>query len=64
VFEDWEAPHDALEVLLQDRYGGMYDNFVRDHGIDILERREDVTEEVVGRSGTSGRTRSGSGSGS
>jgi Asp-tRNA(Asn)/Glu-tRNA(Gln) amidotransferase A subunit family amidase len=49
VFEDWETPHDALEVLLQDRYGGMYDNFVRDHGIDLLERRGDVTEEVVSR---------------
>ena len=49
VFEDWETPHDALEVLLQDRYGGMYDNFRRDHDVDILERREDVTEEVVSR---------------
>jgi amidase len=49
VFEDWETPHDALEVLLQDRYGGMYDNFVRDHGIDLLERREEITEEVVSR---------------
>jgi Asp-tRNA(Asn)/Glu-tRNA(Gln) amidotransferase A subunit family amidase len=49
VFEDWETPHDALEVLLQDRYGGMYDDFRRDHGIDLLERREDVTEEVVSR---------------
>jgi Asp-tRNA(Asn)/Glu-tRNA(Gln) amidotransferase A subunit family amidase len=49
VFEDWETPHDALEVLLQDRYGGMYDNFVRDYDIDLLERREDVTEEVVSR---------------
>jgi len=49
VFEDWERPHDALEVLLQDRYGGMYDNFVRDYDIDLLERREDVTGEVVSR---------------
>ena len=49
VFEDWETPHDALEVLLQDRYGGMYDNFVRDYDVDLLERREDVTEEVVSR---------------
>jgi len=49
AFEDWETPHDALEVLLQDRYGGMYDNFVRDYDIDLLERREDVTEEVVSR---------------
>jgi Asp-tRNA(Asn)/Glu-tRNA(Gln) amidotransferase A subunit family amidase len=49
VFEDWDVPHDALEVLLQDRYGGMYDNFVRDHDVDLLECREDVTEEVVSR---------------
>jgi Asp-tRNA(Asn)/Glu-tRNA(Gln) amidotransferase A subunit family amidase len=49
AFEDWETLHDALEVLLQDRYLGMYDNFVRDHDIDILDRREDVTEEVVSR---------------
>ncbi len=49
VFGDWETPHDALEVLLQDRYGGMYDDFVRDYDIDLLERREEVTEEVVSR---------------
>jgi Asp-tRNA(Asn)/Glu-tRNA(Gln) amidotransferase A subunit family amidase len=49
VFEDWETPHDALEILLQDRYLGMYDNFARDHGIDVLDRHEEVTEEVVSR---------------
>ncbi|MEF8841634.1 MAG: amidase [Haloarculaceae archaeon] len=49
MFEDWGTPHGALEVLLQDRYGGMYDDFVRDYGIDLLERRADVTEEVVSR---------------
>lgn len=48
VFTDWTRPHDALEVLLQDRYRGMYENFIRDEGIDLLERT-DVTEEVVSR---------------
>lgn len=48
VFEDWTHLHDALEVLLQDRYRGMYENFIRDKGIDLLERR-DVTEEVASR---------------
>jgi Asp-tRNA(Asn)/Glu-tRNA(Gln) amidotransferase A subunit family amidase len=50
VFEDdWKRLHDALEVLLQDRYRGMHDNFVRDHGIDMLDRRDEVTEEVISR---------------
>jgi Asp-tRNA(Asn)/Glu-tRNA(Gln) amidotransferase A subunit family amidase len=50
VFEaDWRTLDDALETLLQDRYGGMYDEFVRERGIDLLERRGDVTEEVVSR---------------
>jgi len=48
VFKDWTHPHDALEVLLQDRYRGMYENFFRDEGIDLLER-QDVTEEVSSR---------------
>jgi len=50
VFEQsWDDLHDALEVLLQERYRGMYDDLQRTRGIDLLEHREDVTEEVVSR---------------
>jgi Asp-tRNA(Asn)/Glu-tRNA(Gln) amidotransferase A subunit family amidase len=46
---DWEGLHDALEVLLQDRYLGMHDNFKRDQDLDLLEHSEDVTDEVISR---------------
>lgn len=46
---DWDWLHDPLEVLLQERYWGMYDTFKRDLGLDLLARREDVTDEVVSR---------------
>lgn len=46
---DWETLHHAQEVLLQDRYLGLYDNLKRDAGIDLLDRREEVTNEVVSR---------------
>ena len=50
VFEQsWDELHDALEVLLQERYRGMYDDLQRNQGIDLLEHRADVTEEVVSR---------------
>jgi Asp-tRNA(Asn)/Glu-tRNA(Gln) amidotransferase A subunit family amidase len=50
VFEQsWTELHDAIEVLLQERYRGMYDNLKRDLDIDLLEHRDDVTEEVVSR---------------
>ncbi len=48
-FDDWETPHDAIETLLQDRYLGLYDNLRRDEGIDLLDRREEVTAEVISR---------------
>jgi len=47
--QSWEELHDAIEVLLQERYRGMYDNMRRDLDIDLLEHREDVTEEVISR---------------
>jgi Asp-tRNA(Asn)/Glu-tRNA(Gln) amidotransferase A subunit family amidase len=46
---DWETLHDAQETLLQDRYLGLYDSLKRDQGIDLLDRREAVTDEVVSR---------------
>jgi Asp-tRNA(Asn)/Glu-tRNA(Gln) amidotransferase A subunit family amidase len=50
VFEaSWDDLHDALEVLLQERYRGMYDDFLRNREVDLLERRDDVTEEVISR---------------
>lgn len=49
VFErTWEELHDALEVLLQERYRGMYHRLQQD-GIDLLEHREEVTREVISR---------------
>ncbi|MDY6818585.1 MAG: amidase family protein, partial [Halobacteriales archaeon] len=47
--QDWETLHDAIEVLLQERYAGMYDTFKAELDIDLLERREEVTEEVISR---------------
>jgi Asp-tRNA(Asn)/Glu-tRNA(Gln) amidotransferase A subunit family amidase len=50
VFEQsWDELHDAIEILLQERYRGMYDDLQRNRGIDLLEHREDVTEEVISR---------------
>ena len=49
VFEDWYRLHDALEVLLQDRYLGLYDGCKRDDGIDLLDRPGEVTDEVISR---------------
>jgi len=46
---DWEGLHESIEVLLQDRYWGMYDNFRRDLNLDLLENRDEVTDEVVSR---------------
>ena len=47
--QSWDDLHDAIEVLLQERYRGMYDDFQRREGIDLLEHRGDVTEEVISR---------------
>lgn len=50
VFEQsWDELHDAIEVLLQERYRGMYDTYQDVHDIDLLERRDEVTEEVISR---------------
>ena len=50
VFEQtWDDLHDALEVLLQERYRGMYEDWQTTRGIDLLEHQEDVTEEVISR---------------
>ena len=45
---DWEVAHEPLATLLQARYGGLYDS-MKEEGIDILDRREEVTDEVVSR---------------
>lgn len=47
--QSWKELHDAIEVLLQERYRGLYDDLQRNQGIDLLEHREDVTEEVISR---------------
>ena len=46
---DWEDAHEPLATLLQARYRGLSDSFRENQGIDILDRREDVTDEVVSR---------------
>jgi Asp-tRNA(Asn)/Glu-tRNA(Gln) amidotransferase A subunit family amidase len=49
VFEQpWDELHDALEVLLQERYRGMYDR-LQQEGTDLLEHRGEVTREVISR---------------
>jgi Asp-tRNA(Asn)/Glu-tRNA(Gln) amidotransferase A subunit family amidase len=45
---EWGDAHDPLATLLQDRYRGLYDS-LKEEGIDILDRREEVTDEVVSR---------------
>lgn len=47
--QSWDELHDAIEVLLQERYRGMYDDMQQNQGIDLLEHRADVTEEVISR---------------
>jgi len=44
----WETAHEPLATLLQARYRGIYDS-MKEEGIDILDRREEVTDEVVSR---------------
>ena len=49
VFDQtWDELHDAIEVLLQERYRGMYHR-LQQEGTDLLEHREDVTSEVISR---------------
>ena len=49
VFEQtWDELHDVIEVLLQERYRGMYHR-LQQEGIDLLENREVVTREVISR---------------
>jgi Asp-tRNA(Asn)/Glu-tRNA(Gln) amidotransferase A subunit family amidase len=49
VFDQtWDELHDAIEVLLQERYRGMYHR-LQQEGTDLLEHREDVTNEVISR---------------
>lgn len=47
--QSWDEFHDAIEVLLQERYAGMEDNFRKDLDLELLEHREDLTREVVSR---------------
>jgi Asp-tRNA(Asn)/Glu-tRNA(Gln) amidotransferase A subunit family amidase len=50
VFEHtWDEFHDVIEVLLQERYAGMRENFKKDLDLDLLDHREDLTREVVSR---------------
>jgi Asp-tRNA(Asn)/Glu-tRNA(Gln) amidotransferase A subunit family amidase len=49
VFDQtWDELHDAIEVLLQERYRGMYHR-LQQEGTDLLEHHEDVTSEVISR---------------
>jgi len=47
--QSWDEFHDSIEVLLQERYAGMADNFRKDLDLDLLEHREELTREVVSR---------------
>lgn len=47
--QSWDEFHDAIEVLLQERYAGMEDNFRKDLDLELMEHREDLTREVVSR---------------
>lgn len=46
---DYDTIHDALVVLLQDRYRGLYDTMKNEFGVDLLENRDVVTPAVVSR---------------
>jgi len=49
VFDQtWDELHDAIEVLLQERYRGMYHR-LQQEGTDLLEHQKDVTSEVISR---------------
>lgn len=45
----WEELHDALDILLQTRYVGMYDEFREEFGVDLFDVDVDVTPEVLDR---------------
>ncbi|WP_227379899.1 amidase [Haladaptatus halobius] len=45
----WEERHDALELILQSRYVGLYENLKRDPDIDLLADDTEVTPEVRSR---------------
>lgn len=47
--QSWDEFHDAIEVLLQERYAGMEVNFREDLDLELLDHREDLTREVVSR---------------
>lgn len=45
----WPDVHDALDVILQTRYVGLYRQVEHDTGIDLLETDLEITSEVVSR---------------
>ncbi|WP_227356143.1 amidase [Haladaptatus salinisoli] len=45
----WEERHDALELILQSRYVGLYENLKRDSDVDLLADDIEVTPEVRSR---------------
>ena len=47
--QSWETLHDALNVLLQTRYVGMYDGFRENLGVDLFDVDGPVTPEVLSR---------------
>ena len=49
IEQSWDEFHDAIEVLLQERYAGMADNFRKDLDVELLDHYEDLTCEVASR---------------
>ena len=45
----WPTIHDALNVILQTRYVGLYRQVERDTGVDLLKTDLEITPEVVSR---------------
>ncbi|MDX1745296.1 MAG: amidase [Halobacteriales archaeon] len=46
---DYEGLHEAIVVLLRERYIGLYESLKEGRGIDLLDSSLDVTPEVVDR---------------
>ena len=46
---DYEGLHEAIVILLRERYLGLYDSLKADAGVDLLDPSVEVTPEVVSR---------------
>lgn len=46
---DWDEPHEALTAGLEVLFANFAENLSAEHGIDLLKRREQIDQHVVGR---------------